>query len=387
MKLLDDALNGSCGVFASDVNKWIVAGLGIVSLVCGPSLFVVWRWLRRSTSNTSIAWQLTAGLSFFSVNLCFVVEDFLLKNHAVCKLGWGYTITWDEYFYYIGGVRLFCLLVSILSFLFVVFHGQIFSRISSWFDRNQRLLDGAFVASLVEGKDSETLLRQAKGRFRGVPLENMTLEVLASNKATKEEAEMLSVPCELGEVDFFMSHAWNDPPEGKVAALQRLGEEFEAVHGRKPLIWLDKLCINQDNIQEDLECLPIFLMGCQNMLLMLGEQYPTRLWCVLELYVFFSMQPDIQKFKLQPIGNDAGEKDLAALMEFTSANAHCWSKDDEQKIRSVLSEDVAKFDRSVCEVASQLYSSSSSDNDKQSPDKENCTETTSLLSPTFRSCN
>lgn len=48
----------------------------------------------------------------------------------------------------------------------------------------------------------------------------------------------------------------------------------------------DKACIDQNNIQQSLACLPVFLAGCQTLLVVAGSTYCSRLWCVMELFTF-----------------------------------------------------------------------------------------------------
>ena len=66
---------------------------------------------------------------------------------------------------------------------------------------------------------------------------------------------------------------------------------FRTSSGRRSLsseasdstIWLDKACINQDNVDQALLCLPVFLASCKGMLCVAGESYTKRLWCVVEV--------------------------------------------------------------------------------------------------------
>lgn len=62
--------------------------------------------------------------------------------------------------------------------------------------------------------------------------------------------------------------------------LNRWATEFEEREGRKPKVWLDKACINQQKISESLAGLPIYLSGCQEMVVLMGETYLSRLWWV-----------------------------------------------------------------------------------------------------------
>ena len=94
-----------------------------------------------------------------------------------------------------------------------------------------------------------------------------------------------TVKASLGEVRAFMSHSWSDEGEPKHAQLN----DYAASHGPDCLIWLDKACIDQTNIDASLASLPIFLAGCQGLLVLAGKTYPTRLWCVVELFVYLRM--------------------------------------------------------------------------------------------------
>ena len=62
--------------------------------------------------------------------------------------------------------------------------------------------------------------------------------------------------------------------------------EQEETTGKEVTLWLDKACIDQNNIQQSLACLPIFLAGCQTLLVVAGPTYCSRLWCVMELFTF-----------------------------------------------------------------------------------------------------
>lgn len=91
----------------------------------------------------------------------------------------------------------------------------------------------------------------------------------------------------LGEADAFVSHSWHDPPPAKWAALNAWGTQFRAKHGRAPLLWIDKECIDQTDTAVQLQSLPVYLAGCQRLLVLHGPTYLQRLWCVVELFVFF----------------------------------------------------------------------------------------------------
>lgn len=82
------------------------------------------------------------------------------------------------------------------------------------------------------------------------------------------------------------------------ANVAQIVDEFEAENGRLPTFWLDKVCIDQSNISDALRCLPVFEMACQKLLVLNGQTYTTRLWCVWELYTFFAINIDLDRMQV-----------------------------------------------------------------------------------------
>ena len=122
----------------------------------------------------------------------------------------------------------------------------------------------------------------------------------------------------MGEVTAFLSHSWSDEkeaPGAKHALVALWAEQRQELTGKEPTLWLvalaqsapfpshtrarqdntrasprlapqDKACIDQNNIEQSLACLPVFLAGCQTLLVVAGPTYCSRLWCVMELFTF-----------------------------------------------------------------------------------------------------
>jgi hypothetical protein len=42
----------------------------------------------------------------------------------------------------------------------------------------------------------------------------------------------------------------------------------------------DKVCIDQSDIARALRCLPVFVFSCKRLLILAGNTYYDRLWCV-----------------------------------------------------------------------------------------------------------
>jgi hypothetical protein len=109
-----------------------------------------------------------------------------------------------------------------------------------------------------------------------------------------------------------------------------------------PYAWFDKLCLDQKDLQQDLECLPVFEMSCTNLLVLCGPTYPTRLWCILELYVWFSMAQEKASKQITFVAVGDVTCGIQALLGFEVKDAHCFSAVDEAKLRSVIGEDTSR---------------------------------------------
>ena len=107
-------------------------------------------------------------------------------------------------------------------------------------------------------------------------------------------------------------HSWHDLPQNKWRTLEAWAAQFAEKNNRSPVLWLDKAqrlesaskmfcsvslsrvatgprtlvhqaCIDQTAIADSLACLPVFLAGCKNLLVLAGPTYTERLWCVMEV--------------------------------------------------------------------------------------------------------
>merc|ERR1711937_185676 len=81
----------------------------------------------------------------------------------------------------------------------------------------------------------------------------------------------------LGYVDAFLSHSWHDNGDLKWESLQAWRCQFRAAHRREPRLWIDKFCIDQNRIEDSLACLPVYLAGCETVLVLYGPSYLRRL--------------------------------------------------------------------------------------------------------------
>ena len=75
-------------------------------------------------------------------------------------------------------------------------------------------------------------------------------------------------------------------------------------------------------------------MGCQlqrHMLVVAGDTYLTRLWCIVELFVFLQMGGSMDDIRLWPLG-DVHQK----VVNFDANTATCFDPHDKQHLLSIV---------------------------------------------------
>ena len=193
----------------------------------------------------------------------------------------------------------------------------------------------ATVASLLGGVGTRETLSLAKRSFRCISMDTLVAGDFDSNSTTSTSGPGRSLiehttASEFGGVDAFISHSWSDCGSEKWAALKQWSDEFEREHGRAPLVWLDKACIDQLRIAESLACLPVFLGGCRELIVLLGPSYPSRLWCLMELFTFLKMGGGSARMKILPLAT------AADMSDFDVESASCFLDEDRQRLLSVI---------------------------------------------------
>lgn len=171
------------------------------------------------------------------------------------------------------------------------------------------------------------------------------------------------MPCCVGQCDAFLSHSWHDDGSQKWAALSGWAEEFERVNKRSPRLWLDKVCIDQRNINADLQCLPVFLAGCNLLLVVSGSTYTSRQWCCVELFVYVTILEEDES-RLAPIvltiGSDDNEHERVrnSFRTFDATACECFAEEDKKRMLAVVEccpGGVQGFNSHVRVLATQLF--------------------------------
>ena len=153
--------------------------------------------------------------------------------------------------------------------------------------------EAAAVAAMCGSGDPAKLLANAVELFLCIPVSSMCAADLADSglvgpsatpgarpaATTAEELAAKSKKATLGSVDAFFSHSWRDEDEAPGAKYAALIAWAARLNVEDPTIWLDKACIDQNNVDRALACLPVYLAGCKSLLVVAGSSYCSRLWC------------------------------------------------------------------------------------------------------------
>lgn len=105
-------------------------------------------------------------------------------------------------------------------------------------------------------------------------------------------------------------------------------------------------CIDQDNIESSLHCLPVFLSGCQSLLVLHGPSYTSRLWCVMELFVYLQMGGDKERIVVYAFGTEV----QSSIAAFDAGKAKCFLDGDRQQLLAVIESgfgDLVPFNQAV----------------------------------------
>lgn len=102
-----------------------------------------------------------------------------------------------------------------------------------------------------------------------------------------------------------ISHSRQDHEHLKWRALRRWAREFQREHGRWPLVWYDRACLECTttvHAQQNIAALPLFVTGCQQLLVLAGSTYVGRLWALVEILAFlWSQEERIDQISVLPL--------------------------------------------------------------------------------------
>lgn len=219
---------------------------------------------------------------------------------------------------------------------FFTFQQQLIRRLQSWLlSRGEAATTAAGISYMLAGRDVDEVLESARNNFVYVTADRLT-PVDMANSTPDPALAVLTEKGMLGDVDAFISHSWHDNAEKKWKALQGWVAEFKRQKGREPRLWIDKYSIDQKHIDESLACLPVYLVGCKQLVVLCGSTYLQRLWCMVELFVFLEMGGQRSNLELIPFQTDDRKSVQAAVAQFDVKNAKCFKDRDTTRLQCVL---------------------------------------------------
>ena len=220
--------------------------------------------------------------------------------------------------------------------------------------RGSKDQEAASVASLTGSSSAADALSKARDSFRAFPLGRLTREALANN-TPNPALHAKTDPAVLGAAHAFVSHSWTDDGNANYDRLH------EWANGEEKLIWLDKFCIDQLDIEACVASLPVFLAGCQQLVCLAGPTYTERLWCAMELFTFVRMGGRREDILVWLFEQTAALRQR--LAHFDAGKAKCFHDRDRHSLLAVVEATfgtIALFNRIVRKLLSaQLRRSSS----------------------------
>ena len=101
-------------------------------------------------------------------------------------------------------------------------------------------------------------------------------------------------------------------------------------------MWLDKACIDQQNIEQSLAALPLYLAGCNRLVVVAGPTYQDRLWCVIEVFTFLRMGGTLDRIDVLPVGEGTRAQVEARFNTFDAQTAQCFDEGDQHRLLGVI---------------------------------------------------
>jgi hypothetical protein len=88
----------------------------------------------------------------------------------------------------------------------------------------------------------------------------------------------------------------------KHEALLAWAAAFKRLHAREPIVFIDRYCLDQNDIPRSLVCLPVLVAGCRRCVVLRGPTLLARLWCLVEIFVFLAMGGSSADIDVVPFG-------------------------------------------------------------------------------------
>jgi hypothetical protein len=254
-----------------------------------------------------------------------------------------------------------------LHFVYVIARrgSSLLSRMTHW----EELFDAATAALLLNIDENNDVIDVVQGgmeRLYGLRLSDITYQDFAETESEETKANLRKMSrqdsnvkptktktvifkCTDDQIDVFLSHSWHDNTEAKWIVMQQYNERFIAEHGREPIWWIDKFCIEQRTVALQLPFLPVYICACKEMLVLCGDTYLQRLWCSWELWMKVGSQQkgnaatcDSLVFETLPGCNITNVLDQ--VQNYDARNCKCYYEIDKTKMMAIIEQATGGID-------------------------------------------
>lgn len=243
--------------------------------------------------------------------------------------------------------------------------------ITSQIKEISRNKDGCYVelklTDIVNKRGRHELLGWAKMNLRQYNLNTNNLDELqelldtsprflddnVKKEAAFKKSEHIEVRDESDKINYFMSHSWSDEQYSKVEAIGEFVGRLKNKQIKKSSgisLWFDKVCIDQKSPGDTLAVLPINIGFCDKLLILMGDTYMERLWCVWELFtlfIFCQKEVAIERMEILPLQKQNKTAKFSMLAGYMALqkklrskdileHAHCFDPNEELKLRRIL---------------------------------------------------
>lgn len=316
-----------CSYRGADLPCWLVTAIGVeyiceAILLSGNFVYVVCHMRQHSARLLRALW---AAYGIFPLGQSILRCTFAVLMFAVgaTPLGIVYLVSFPQLVTGLASLR-----PGVREFLQNLLASQ-----------GEAASAAAAVSTLLDGRAVDDVLATARAGFQFVRANRFELDHMLNNSPDPELGK-LTRRARFGCVDVFLSHSWHDDPVAKFNALQSWRRNFKETHkGEEPKLWFDKYCIDQARIEDSLASMPVYLAGCEKLLVLCGKTYLKRLWCIVELFVFIEMgglPENIEILFLSGNGDDELNGIRESAESFQILEARCESEYDTQRLRPVL---------------------------------------------------
>ncbi|GMH91942.1 hypothetical protein TrVE_jg867 [Triparma verrucosa] len=306
----------------------------------------------------SILWPVLFGLGYITTSLylwkrsqTLPARDLLSRvwkalgsfyfylGWIVFPLAWVPRLAFEELDLDSKALAVLCAELGVLGLIFLL-NDRIREDLQRWLAwKGAAINSAAAVASLIGQRTEAELFQMLNNVFTGVPLDRVSK---ASIKSNQPDAELnkLAENKKFGNVDAFFSHSWHDDADKKWEAIQLWRKEYlKHSHGKEAVVWIDKYCIDQNHIMDSLAVLPLSLAGCQRLVIFYGPTYLSRLWCIIELFIFIEMGKDVKDIELRKLDVEWKKgigKMRHEILTFDAGSCDCYSKDDKARMMTLI---------------------------------------------------